>query len=98
MNATRSVTATFPIAGGPTPPPGDFNDDGKPDLLWHNQVTGALNAWLLDNGTMTADPALTPDGIADTRWQVRGLADFNGDTHSDMLWQDQKTGDLRPGS
>jgi hypothetical protein len=80
MDATKSAVATFVTSGGSTPVAGDFDGDGKPDLLWHNKVTGELMAWLLDYGTMTADPPLTPDRVADTRWEVRGLADVNGDT------------------
>jgi uncharacterized protein (DUF2141 family) len=93
MDVARNVIATFSV--GVSPALGDFNDDGKPDLLWHNQVSGDLKVWLLDRGTMTADSPLSPDGVADTKWQVRGLADFNGDGHGDILWQNQQTGDLR---
>jgi hypothetical protein len=95
MDAARNALASFSILGAPTAPPGDFDGDGKPDLLWHNQMTGGLWAWLLDHGTMKGDPHITPDGLADTKWQVRGLVDFNGDGHSDILWQHQRTGDLR---
>jgi hypothetical protein len=94
MDAARSAIATFSIPGASSPP-GDFNQDGKPDLLWHNQASGCTKVWLLDHGTMTSDAPLTPDGLADTNWQVRGLADFNGDGHGDLLWQNQQTGDLR---
>jgi hypothetical protein len=104
MAAAKSVTATFnrtastssfETSSATTPPPGDFDGDGKPDLLWHNQRTGQLKTWLLDRGSMKADPDITPDGLADTSWQVRGLADFNGDGHSDILWQHLQTGELR---
>src|SRR4051794_20463294 len=27
---------------------GDFNGDGATDVLWHNQSTGEVSAWLLD--------------------------------------------------
>jgi hypothetical protein len=87
-------TVTSSPPGTTTPPPGDFDGDGKPDLLWHNQRTGQLKTWLLDRGSMKADPDITPDGLADTSWQVRGVADFDGDGHSDILWQHVQTGDL----
>ena len=48
----------------------DFNADGKPDLLWHNQATGYLYAWVLD-GTVTASGSyLTPNRFADTSWKI----------------------------
>jgi hypothetical protein len=36
---------------------GDFNDDGKPDILWRNTTTGANAVWYMNGVTMT--------GIAD---------------------------------
>ena len=32
--------------------------------------------------------------MADPRWQVRGLADFNGDSRPDVLWHHPATGEL----
>jgi hypothetical protein len=94
MNAAKNAVATFSIPGTPGTSPGDFDGDGKPDLLWHNQKTGGLKAWLLNHGRMTADPPLTPGALTDTRWQIRGVVDFDGDGNSDILWQHQSTGDL----
>jgi len=93
MTAARSVTASFSTSSG-TPPPGDFDRDGKPDLLWHHQTTGDLYAWLLVNGQAVGGSYFTPDRFADTRWQIRGLEDFNGDGHTDVLWHHQTTGEL----
>ncbi len=95
MDASRDAVATFSISGAKTPVPGDFDGDGKPDLLWQNWRTGQLKAWLLDHGSMTTDPLLTPLAFADASWQVRGVADFNGDGHSDILWQERRTGRLK---
>jgi hypothetical protein len=94
MDGSRDVTATFSLRGA-TAPPGDFDGDGKQDLLWRNQRTGRLKAWLLDRGSMTADPSLTPDGVADTEWHVVGVGDLNGDGHTDILWQQHQTRELR---
>ena len=72
----------------------DFNGDGKADILWHHQVTGELYAWFLDGTVTTAGAYLTPTRFADTSWQIRGVADFDGDGKVDMLWHHQETGDL----
>ena len=64
---------------------GDFNGDGREDVLWH-RADGALTNWL-----GTASGGLTPNGnnlleVVNTQWQVAGVADFNGDGVDDVLW------------
>jgi hypothetical protein len=93
LDAAKSVGASFAPAPAKSVP-GDFNRDGRPDLLWHNQASGSLYAWFLVNGVASSASYLTPDRFADTQWQIRGLADFNKDGHVDVLWHHQRTGDL----
>ena len=38
--------------------------------------------------------ALSPSRFADIQWQLRGLADFNGDGQTDLVWHHQATGDI----
>jgi FG-GAP repeat len=33
---------------------GDFNGDGKGDLLWRDSVTGAVSIWFMDGGNVLA--------------------------------------------
>jgi Ca2+-binding RTX toxin-like protein len=63
---------------------GDFNADGKPDIVWqHND--GFLAVWLM-NGRTTIDAVfLTPSGFADPAWRVRAVADVNKDGHPDLI-------------
>ena len=87
----------------------DFNADGKADILWHNQSTGDLYVWFLGpavtdlktglglvspSTVVTGGSFLTPSRFADTRWQIRAVADFNGDSKPDILWHHQLTGDV----
>ena len=37
---------------------------------------------------------LTPSRFADTRWQIRRVADFNADGQLDLLWHHQTNGQL----
>jgi hypothetical protein len=37
---------------------------------------------------------LTPDRVADTNWRIVGAGDFNGDHKTDLVWQNQSTGDI----
>ncbi|MEU5424645.1 VCBS repeat-containing protein, partial [Streptomyces olivoreticuli] len=76
---------------------GDFNGDGRTDVLWHNTTTGELATWLLDGrGNVTGDPRLSwkcgPDCTRD--WKVVGTGDFNGDGRTDVLWHNTTTGEL----
>ena len=89
--------ADFTITGpapSPRPPVIDFNRDGQPDLFWHHQQTGELYTWLM-NGTVVVDGAFfDPRFFTDTKWQIRGVGDFDGDGRSDVLWHNSVTGDL----
>ena len=72
----------------------DFNGDGHNDILWHHQADGWLYVWFMKGLTATDGSYLTPMAFTDTRWQIRGVADFNGDGKSDILWHHQGDGRL----
>ncbi len=81
LNAASVVPNSWQIAGT-----GDFNGDGRDDILWRN-VDGQLSNWLA-----TASGGFTPnDSNAATSvslsWQVAGTGDFNGDGRDDILWR-----------
>lgn len=64
---------------------GDFNGDGKADLLWRNSETGQNALWQMDSEAVSKESLL--DAVADTDWQVADLADLNGDNKTDVLWR-----------
>jgi len=74
----------------------DVNGDGHPDLLWENTRTGQLVFWLMGgaNGTSVQDYGAPFATVSDTHWHVVSLADFNGDGHPDLLWENSATGQL----
>jgi hypothetical protein len=64
---------------------GDFNGDGKSDILWMNG--NRVTDWL---GTSTggfAGNAAHSNNFVAAGWHVAGIGDFNGDGISDILWQ-----------
>jgi glucose/arabinose dehydrogenase len=51
----------------------DMNSDGRLDLIWQNQATGLLSAWLMDGLTrLGAGLRLSPEAVPDTNWQIVG--------------------------
>ncbi|MFL6591181.1 MAG: reprolysin-like metallopeptidase [Luteimonas sp.] len=67
---------------------GDFNGDGKADILWRNSVSGSNSIWLSGNKANPRAVARVPD----TAWVVAGVGDFNGDHRSDILWRNTTSG------
>src|SRR5262249_35557326 len=57
---------------------GDFNGDGRYDILWYNNVTGQVNAWML-NGVSFQNGGTIATVSPATQWQIKGTGDFNGD-------------------
>jgi hypothetical protein len=73
---------------------GDYNGDGKADLLWQNATTGDVAIWQVD-GTVIATSAIIGHGPAGSGWAlVNGHDDYNGDGNSDLLWQNSASGDV----
>jgi hypothetical protein len=63
---------------------GDFNGDGRADILWQND-SGQAAIWLLNgNNVVGGGLVSTNPGSA---WHVKASGDFNGDGKSDILWQ-----------
>jgi ELWxxDGT repeat protein len=65
------------------PPPGDFNGDGKSDILWQND-SGEAVIWELNGTSVIGGGSLGNPGLS---WHAVGTGDFNGDGRSDILWQ-----------
>jgi hypothetical protein len=65
---------------------GDFNGDGRADLLWRGS-DGTVRDWLgQENGAFVGNVANLNAG-SPTDWQIVGTGDFNGDGRSDILWR-----------
>jgi hypothetical protein len=98
MNGTVLASGTFT-----TPPSltdvrwkmagvGDFNRDGKPDILWHHTTSGQAVLWYMDGSVMVSGTFTTPNGLSDLNWRVVAVGDYNKDERPDIVWRHQLSG------
>ncbi|HVN24434.1 MAG TPA: C1 family peptidase [Syntrophorhabdales bacterium] len=79
------------------PPPwqiegvGDFNNDGKPDILWRQTQSGDVAVWYMNGTTVTRGVYVA---TIPPPWQIEGVGDFNGDGKADILWRQAQSGDV----
>ncbi|XHX80206.1 MAG: cadherin-like domain-containing protein [Stenomitos frigidus ULC029] len=64
---------------------GDFNGDGKAELVWRNYATGQNVLWFL-NGTTLAS-SIFIESLPTTSARIQAVADFNNDGNPDILWR-----------
>jgi hypothetical protein len=71
---------------------GDFNNDGKSDILWRNHVSGDVVVWTM-NGNV-ANVQTIAAGIPAALFIVDAHGDYNGDGTSDILWRNSANGEV----
>jgi hypothetical protein len=84
-NLTSSTSFNFAV-----PARGDFDSDGRGDVILRHKSTGENIAWLM-NGVSVSGAALLST-IADTNWVITGVGDFNADGKADVIWRNRTTG------
>ena len=65
---------------------GDFNGDGRDDILWRSDA-GTVTNWLSTNTGGFAANWTNASASVGSEWQVVGTGDFNGDNRDDVLWR-----------
>jgi YD repeat-containing protein len=69
---------------------GDFNGDGKSDLVWYNPATKQLAITIMNGSTVTqkVDVASPPPiGTLTQRYDLRGIADVDGNGTPDLIFE-----------
>ena len=85
-----TVGGHLTIASAGSSPRGDFNGDGKTDILWRNKGTGQNVVWLMNGTTYSSYAELMQ--VTDTNWEIVGTGDFNSNNKVDILWRNKSTG------
>jgi len=66
---------------------GDFNADGRDDLIWRND-NGTFTTWLgQGDGGFVSNDANSRRTDIPSSWQVAATGDFNGDGRDDIAWR-----------
>jgi hypothetical protein len=73
-------------------PRGDFNTDGRQDLLWRRDGSGDNLVWFMDGADLIGASFTNPPTLADADWRLAGATDFNGDAQTDLLWRHSGSG------
>src|SRR6266480_4161457 len=85
------VDSVDPTSGWQVQGVGDFDGDGRADILWRNLATGENYVWLMNGQTIASGGFLTQ--VGGQAWQVKGIGDFDGDGKADILWRNSSTGE-----
>ncbi len=75
---------------------GDFNGDGRHDMLWHNENDGRVVVWLMDQSGLNLQGGGLLPFAPTLDWSVAGTGDFNGDGRDDIVWRNNNDGRVVP--
>jgi len=70
---------------------GDFDGDGKADILWRNAGNGQNYLYPMDGRSIKVGEGFLRT-VADTNWQVKAVGDLDGDGKSDIVWRHATSG------
>jgi ELWxxDGT repeat protein len=66
---------------------GDFDLDGRPDILWHHPPSGQLAVWFMRGSALASGSFLNPPSLPDVGWRPVAVADYNQDGRVDIVWR-----------
>ena len=67
---------------------------GTSELIWRHSSNGAVAQWSMLGLAQVRGEAMGPAPVADLKWKIAGVGDFNNDSHRDLVWQHTGSGDI----
>ncbi|MBE9548768.1 MAG: VCBS repeat-containing protein [Proteobacteria bacterium] len=89
VKANSGPTWLFPSLDWELMGVGDFNANGRDDIIIRNRLTGGWRIFIMNGRNFTSGITLITQ---DLDWQIAGLDDFDGDAKADVLMRNQLTG------
>ncbi len=71
---------------------GDFNNDGKTDIVLRNETADQIVAWYMNSDGTIQSESLVGRGFGDNNWKIEATADFNSDGQTDILLNNALSG------
>jgi hypothetical protein len=65
---------------------GDFNGDGRTDILWRSD-DGTVRDWIGQSNGAFAGNVVNLNQTIPTDWHIVAIGDYNGDALDDLLWR-----------
>ena len=84
--------SVIPVSGWSVVGVGDFNADGRSDLVFQNQSTNQIAIWLM-SGPLYQGGVLMPS-VPLAGWRIVATGDIDGDGFTDLIFQNQTTGQI----
>jgi hypothetical protein len=72
---------------------GDFNGDGKSDILWRHTTLGDVWIWLMDGATRKPGGQVYIDRV-DPGYVVKGVGDLDANGKADIVWHHATLGEV----
>jgi bacillolysin len=73
---------------------GDFNADGRPDILWRHTFAGENVIWFMNGPALQSGTFTRPRALVDPSWSMAGTGDFNRDGWPDAVWHHGISGQI----
>jgi hypothetical protein len=71
---------------------GDFDGDGKADIVWRNGSSGQNYLYPMDGTTIKPTEGYLRT-VPDLNWQIVAVGDYDGDGKNDVLWRNSASGE-----